>query len=192
MTTATSTRPAAVAARPRPRPRRRIRVSRVLLGALAVVLALVWVFPVYWMVNSALLPNVILQNTTPTWLPFGGSFDNFSAVVEGGTFFPALGMSVAVALITVVCCLAFAFLAIHHVWRVAPASTSVIRNVVVAIAGAVAAAAWSTPGFLVVVKLGILGLGGLFLLCIAGEFGNPIALTNRARHVLLGRPVDQQ
>ncbi|MFF9565404.1 carbohydrate ABC transporter permease [Leifsonia sp. NPDC014704] len=111
MTTATSTRPAAVSARPRTRTRRRIRASRVLLGALGIVLALVWVFPVYWMVNSSLLPNVILQNTTPTWLPFGGSFDNFSAVVEGGTFFPALGMSVAVALITVVCCLAFAFLA---------------------------------------------------------------------------------
>ncbi|MGO4300994.1 carbohydrate ABC transporter permease [Leifsonia sp. RAF41] len=103
------TRPTAVAGRPRNR--RRIRVSRVLLGALGIVLALIWVFPVYWMVNSSLLPNVTLQNTTPTWLPFGGSFDNFSAVVDGGTFFPALGMSVAVALITVVFCLAFAFLA---------------------------------------------------------------------------------
>lgn len=90
---------------------RRIRPSRVLLGILGVVLALVWVFPVYWMVNSSLLPNVVLQNTTPTWLPFGGSFDNFMAVMAGGTFFPALGMSVAVALITVVFCLAFAFLA---------------------------------------------------------------------------------
>lgn len=95
----------------RPRFRRRIRPSKVLLGVLAIVLALIWVFPVYWMVNSSLLPNVILQNTTPTWLPFGGSWDNFTAVVDGGTFFPALGMSVMVALITVVCCLAFAFLA---------------------------------------------------------------------------------
>ena len=74
------------------------------------MVALIWVFPVYWMLNSALLPNVVLQGTTPTWLPFGGSFDNFAAVFDGGTFLPALGMSTAIAAITVVFCLVFAFL----------------------------------------------------------------------------------
>ncbi|MGH1525795.1 carbohydrate ABC transporter permease [Leifsonia sp. L25] len=91
--------------------KQKVRPGRILLGALAVVLGLIWVFPVYWMLNSSLLPNVVLQSSTPTWLPFGGSFDNFAAVVNGGTFFPALGMSVVVALVTVVFCLAFAFLA---------------------------------------------------------------------------------
>jgi N,N'-diacetylchitobiose transport system permease protein len=91
--------------------RHRVRPSRIVLGVVAIVLALIWVFPVYWMVNSSLLPNVVLQNSTPTWLPFGGSFDNFTAVIDGGTFFPALGMSLTIALITVVVCLAFAFLA---------------------------------------------------------------------------------
>jgi N,N'-diacetylchitobiose transport system permease protein len=88
----------------------RIRPARIILGVLGVVVALIWAFPVYWMVNSALLPNVVLQGTSPTWLPFGGSFDNFVAVVSGGTFLPALGMSTVVALITVVFCLLFAFL----------------------------------------------------------------------------------
>ena len=91
--------------------KQKVRPGRILLGALAVVLGLIWVFPVYWMLNSSLLPNVVLQSSTPTWLPFGGSFDNFAAVINGGTFFPALGMSVVVALVTVVFCLAFAFLA---------------------------------------------------------------------------------
>ena len=91
--------------------KQKVRPGRILLGALAVVLGLIWVFPVYWMLNSSLLPNVVLQSSTPTWLPFGGSFDNFTAVVNGGTFFPALGMSVVVALVTVVFCLSFAFLA---------------------------------------------------------------------------------
>ena len=91
--------------------KQKVRPGRILLGALAVVLGLIWVFPVYWMLNSSLLPNVVLQSSTPTWLPFGGSFDNFTAVVNGGTFFPALGMSVVIALVTVVFCLAFAFLA---------------------------------------------------------------------------------
>jgi len=91
--------------------KQKVRPGRILLGVLAVVLGLVWVFPVYWMINSSLLPNVVLQSSTPTWLPFGGSFDNFTAVVQGGTFFPALGMSLVIALVTVVFCLAFAFLA---------------------------------------------------------------------------------
>jgi N,N'-diacetylchitobiose transport system permease protein len=92
-------------------PVRRPRLGRVLLGTLAVVLALVWVFPVYWMVNSALLPNVVLQSSTPTFFPIGGSFDNVVAVFQGGTFLPALGMSLVVALLVVACCLFFAFLA---------------------------------------------------------------------------------
>ena len=45
------------------------RVRRSLLSALAIVLGLVWVFPVYWMVNSAFLDKVTLQQTTPTFLP---------------------------------------------------------------------------------------------------------------------------
>jgi N,N'-diacetylchitobiose transport system permease protein len=98
------------AGRPRRSGNRRVRPGRILLGVIGVVVALVWAFPVYWMLNSALLPNVVLQGTTPTWLPFGGSFDNFTAVFSGGTFLPALGMSVIVALITVVFCLLFAFL----------------------------------------------------------------------------------
>ncbi|MDN4616114.1 carbohydrate ABC transporter permease [Leifsonia sp. F6_8S_P_1B] len=110
--TATATTPREAAAPEAPRRfRRRVRPSRILLGVLAVVFGLVWIFPVYWMVNSSLLPDAVLQSSTPTWLPFGGSFDNFAAVIDGGTFFPALGMSVVVALITVVFCLGFAFLA---------------------------------------------------------------------------------
>lgn len=108
MTTASATATAPAAPR---KLRQKVRPGRVLLGVLAIVLALIWVFPVYWMVNSSLLPNVVLQNSNPTWLPFGGSFDNFAAVIDGGTFFPALGMSLTIALITVVVCLAFAFLA---------------------------------------------------------------------------------
>ncbi len=90
---------------------RRWRPRKVAVNILGIFVSLVWIFPVYWMVNSAMLPNVVLQSLTPTFLPFGGSWDNFVAVFQGGTFFPALGMSVVIALITVVFCLMFAFLA---------------------------------------------------------------------------------
>lgn len=94
--------------RGRVRPR---RIARMLLGGLGLLLALVWAFPVYWMMNSALLPNTVLERATPTLLPFGGSLKNFQAVFASGTFGNALGLSLTIALITVVACLLFAFLA---------------------------------------------------------------------------------
>ena len=87
------------------------RITRALLGALALVFALIWVFPVYWMVNSSLLPNVVLEQRTPTLLPFGGSFKNFESVFADGSFLRALGMSLTIAVITVVVCIVFAFFA---------------------------------------------------------------------------------
>ena len=87
------------------------RTTRTLLNVLGILLALVWAFPVYWMLNSSLLPNVVLEKTTPTLVPFGGSLKNFQAVLADGTFFRALGISLAIAAIVVVVCLLFAFLA---------------------------------------------------------------------------------
>ena len=89
----------------------RARTSRALLGALAILVALLWVFPVYWMVNSSLLPNTTLQSFIPTFVPFGGSLDNFAAALADGEFYAALGMSVSITLIAVFLCLIFAFFA---------------------------------------------------------------------------------
>jgi N,N'-diacetylchitobiose transport system permease protein len=88
----------------------RARTSRSLLGVLAVAIAVVWVFPVYWMVNSSLLPNVTLQSFVPTFVPFGGSLANFANALSDGEFYAALGMSVSVTLIAVFFCIIFAFL----------------------------------------------------------------------------------
>lgn len=91
--------------------RRRVRPARVVNTVIALLVALAWVFPVYWMLNSSLLPNTVLTSTTPRFLPLGGSLDNFAAIFREGSFWPALGMSVAITLTTVVFCLLFAFLA---------------------------------------------------------------------------------
>ena len=87
------------------------KLTKRLLGVLAIVIAVFWVFPVYWMVNSSLLPNVTLQSFVPTFIPFGGSLDNFTAALSDGSFFAALGMSVSITLVVVLFCLVFAFLA---------------------------------------------------------------------------------
>ena len=102
----TTTRIAASAAKP---PKQRIRPLKVVLSVVAIVIALVWVFPVYWMVTSSLLPNAVLQTVTPRFLPFGGSLDNFKAVMTP-KFFGALQMSLAITLLTVAVALLFAFL----------------------------------------------------------------------------------
>ena len=93
-------------------PHRRIpiRPGKVVATIVAILVSLAWAFPVYWMVNSSLLPNTVLTSTTPRLLPFGGSMANFTAVFAQGTFLPALGMSLSITLITVFFCLLFAFL----------------------------------------------------------------------------------
>ena len=87
------------------------RLRRGLFSALAIVIALIWVFPVYWMLNSSFLPNRTLQSFTPTWLPFGGSLRNYARVIDDGSFLQALSMSATITIIVVFVCLLFAFLA---------------------------------------------------------------------------------
>jgi len=91
--------------------RTRIRPARVILGAVAVVVSCAWIFPVYWMVSSSLLPNTVLMNSKPTFFPIGGTLANYEAVLAGGTFWNSLLLSVEVTLGAVFFALLFAFLA---------------------------------------------------------------------------------
>ena len=89
----------------------RRRLPKLLLGALAILIALIWVFPVYWMVNSAFVPTIVLQSFIPTFFPAPGTIGNFTGALADGSFLGALGMSVAITLTVVVFCLLLAFLA---------------------------------------------------------------------------------
>jgi N,N'-diacetylchitobiose transport system permease protein len=91
--------------------------SRRLLGALAVVVALAWVFPIYWMINSAFQPLNKLQAENPAWLPLGGTIANFRQVLDDGTFWAAMRTSLSVVVIVLVAALIFAFLAALAVSR---------------------------------------------------------------------------
>lgn len=96
---------------------RRGAVRRWLLGAVAVVVALAWVFPVYWMISSAFLPSNRLQTPEPTFFPVDGTLSNFRRVVADPTFFASFRVSIAVTAVTVVAAIAFAFLAALAVSR---------------------------------------------------------------------------
>jgi N,N'-diacetylchitobiose transport system permease protein len=96
------------------RPRRTTRLAADLAGLLVF---LVCAFPVYWMVNTSLLPRREIRSPEPTWTPFGGTLDSYRRVFEGDRFVHALTTSLAVTLLTVVAALVFAFLAAVAVSR---------------------------------------------------------------------------
>ena len=91
-----------------------VRIGANLTG---LVIFVACVFPVYWMVNTSMLPRREINAPDPTWLPLGGSLDNYRRVLEGGRFYDALTMSLAVTIATVAVSLSFAFLAALAVTR---------------------------------------------------------------------------
>jgi N,N'-diacetylchitobiose transport system permease protein len=80
------------------------------LNAIAVVLAAIWVLPVYWMVNTALLPATELRTGTPHFFPFPMTFDNFAGVLGDGSFWASMRTSITVTGIVLVAAIFFGFL----------------------------------------------------------------------------------
>lgn len=93
------------------------RGGRRALGVVAVLLAVMWVFPIYWMINSAFLPLNKLQTPTPTFFPVEGTLSNFRRVLDDPSFWTAMRVSLAVVAIVLVAALVFAFLAALAVSR---------------------------------------------------------------------------
>lgn len=107
----------AVAPRRAPRALPRAVTGRWLLGALAVVVSMVWVFPIYWMISSAFLPTNRLQTPTPTFFPVDGTMANFRRVFADPSFFASFRISLAVTGLTLVAAIGFAFVAALAVSR---------------------------------------------------------------------------
>jgi N,N'-diacetylchitobiose transport system permease protein len=93
------------------------RSTRVAANLAGLAVFLMCAFPVYWMVNTSLLPRREIRAPDPTWLPFGGSLDNYRRVLSGGRFFDALWMSLGVTVATVAVSLVVAFFAALAVTR---------------------------------------------------------------------------
>lgn len=97
--------------------RPKTRAARIAVDLVGILVFLVAVFPVYWMVNTSLLDRNEIRSPDPTWVPFGGSFDNYRTVLSGGRFADALVVSLSVTLLTVAVAVVFAFLAALAVSR---------------------------------------------------------------------------
>ena len=63
-----------------------LRAAKIILSIVGIVIALVWFFPVYWMLNSLVCCRTWCSaRTRRASCPIGGSFDNFVTVFQGGT-----------------------------------------------------------------------------------------------------------
>ncbi|SNT09507.1 N,N'-diacetylchitobiose transport system permease protein [Micrococcales bacterium KH10] len=109
----TRTTKAAVSATavPRAKNRRKIRPGKVVISLLGIAAALVWVFPVYWMIISAFTPNARLQSTNPSFFPTSATWSGFTNVISGSGFVGALRMSLAITVLTVLVVIIWATLA---------------------------------------------------------------------------------
>lgn len=67
----------------------------------ALLIALLWLVPVYWMVNSAFQPDRDLLSWPPNLIPKNFTFDNFITAITNPNFFPALRASLTAGALTV-------------------------------------------------------------------------------------------
>ncbi len=86
-------------------------IKATLYSILGLIVAVAWVFPVYWMVLSALTPNARLRQIPPSFFPTNATLGSFKRVIADPGFASALRMSLSITLLTVFLVLAFAFLA---------------------------------------------------------------------------------
>jgi N,N'-diacetylchitobiose transport system permease protein len=93
------------------RARRRRRLRRIGLNGLAVLVFVLFAFPVYWMVTTSFRRGVDIQSPDPSFLPFPGTLENFRKVFERQYFWDALRTSLIVTSLVVVLAVVVAFLA---------------------------------------------------------------------------------
>lgn len=87
------------------------RLRRAGFNALGLAVALIALFPVYWMVLTSFRRGVDIQSPHPSFVPFPGTLGNYRKVFERDYFATALKNSLIVTGITVVLALVIAFLA---------------------------------------------------------------------------------
>lgn len=89
-------------AAPRPLNRKKIYPSKIAVNTILVVTSLMWLLPVYWMVNSAFQTERNLLSSPPKLIPAPLTTEHFAKVLSSPAFHSALLMSLSAAVITVV------------------------------------------------------------------------------------------
>ncbi|MBS5339874.1 MAG: carbohydrate ABC transporter permease [Actinomyces sp. oral taxon 181] len=89
-------------AAPRPLNRKKIHPGKIAVNTILVITSLVWLLPVYWMVNSAFQTEKNLLSSPPKLIPAPLTTEHFAKVLSSPAFHSALLMSLGAAVITVV------------------------------------------------------------------------------------------
>ncbi|MGW1840276.1 carbohydrate ABC transporter permease [Streptomyces sp. BBFR2] len=80
---------------------KRSLAGRIWPNATAIVLAIGFVFPVYWMFNTAFKPTGDIISDVPVWFPLHGTFQHFATAVGAPDFWTLAGNSVLVTALAV-------------------------------------------------------------------------------------------
>ena len=91
--------------------------GRVFLDGTAILILLVMLFPIYWMVSTALKPGKQILSLTPVCVPTQLTFDNFQSAIHVPFFWNDVVNSLVIVSTTVVVSIVLAFLAAAAVAR---------------------------------------------------------------------------
>ncbi|SER99768.1 N,N'-diacetylchitobiose transport system permease protein [Propionibacterium cyclohexanicum] len=91
--------------------RRRIRRGRLVSNILALIFALIWIFPVYWMINTSFKPPFEVTTSTPQFLPAHPTLRNYHAAIFQSNFLGDLKNSLIVVAGTLVLAISLGVLA---------------------------------------------------------------------------------
>ncbi|MGN6599076.1 MAG: carbohydrate ABC transporter permease [Actinomycetes bacterium] len=142
-------------------------LRRRVANAIAVVFVVVWIFPVYWMVNTAFKPRSEVMTATPLFLPRHPTWSNFVNAVTQTNFLIDLRNSAIVVLGAMVASIAVGLFAAAALTRFRFRGR---RSIMVGILAVqmLPATALLIPTFLVFNRLGLLGTyAGLILAYVA-------------------------
>ena len=145
------------------RHRRRHPVAHVLVYALC----LIWVFPIYWMVNTSFKTPADIQSTTPQFFPHPFSVVNYINALTKAGFVSSLVNSLIITLGTVVVSIVLGFLAAAALTRFRFAGRKAILISIICVQ-MIPGTALLIPLFLSFKSLGLLNsYGGLILAYVA-------------------------
>jgi N,N'-diacetylchitobiose transport system permease protein len=86
-----------------------MKASRIGYGALGLLVALVWIFPVYWMASTAFKPGKDMYSATPQLVPLHPTLANFKDVFDDGSFWTAAVTTLLATVLTLVATMVVAF-----------------------------------------------------------------------------------
>jgi N,N'-diacetylchitobiose transport system permease protein len=92
-------------------------VARTFFDTLGLLIFVVMLFPIYWMVSTALKPGKEILSLTPVWFPSPVTFDNFRTAINVPFFWNDVVNSLTVVLSVVAISIVLAFLAAVSVAR---------------------------------------------------------------------------